>query len=192
MNAKVLTYATSMCIVATVVVSARPAVASGFDRTLELQGITFHVSCANDSSLPTLRIVATGLTTDAAPITREVDGTVIGAEVADLNMDQSPEIYVFVQSAGSGSYGSLVAYAAHKRKSLSEIFLPPITENAKASKGYMGHDEFAVVENSLARRFPIYRKGDTNAKPTGGTRHLQYKLVEGEAGWVLKVTKIVD
>ncbi len=169
-----------------------PAGPNGFDRTLELRGVTFRVTCANDSSLPTLRIVPTGLEIDNTPITREADGTVVGAEVADLNVDGSPEIYVYVQSAGSGSYGSLVAYSANNRKSLSEIYLPPVSENPKASKGYMGHDQFAVVENTLVQRFPLYRPGDTNANPTGGTRQLQYKLARGEAGWVLRVDKIVD
>ena len=31
---------------------------------------------------------------------------------------------------------------------------------------------------------------DTNAKPTGGTRQIQYKLKAGEAGWVLKPVRI--
>jgi uncharacterized protein len=168
------------------------AEANGFDQSLELHGIAFHVACANDSSLPTLRIVPTGLEIDNSPITREVDGTVVGAEVADLNLDQSPEIYVYVQSAGSGSYGSLVAYSANNRKSLSEVYLPPIGDNPQASKGYMGHDEFAVVEGTLVQRFPVYREVDTNANPTGGKRQLQYKLTRGEASWVLRIDKIID
>jgi hypothetical protein len=61
-----------------------------------------------------------------------------------------------------------------------------------ASNGYMGHDEFAVVENILARRFPIYRDSDANAKPTGGMRQLQYKLIPGEAGWTLKLDRLVE
>lgn len=165
---------------------------SKFERTLELQGITFKVTCANESSLNQLTIVPAGLSIDNQPITQDVDGNVAGAEVADLDANGSPELYVYVHSAGSGSYGSLVAYAANNRKSLSAIFLPPVTENEKAAKGYMGHDEFAVVENRLVQRFPVYREGDTNAKPTGGTRQLQYKLVAGEAGWRLAVDRIVE
>jgi hypothetical protein len=95
-----------------------------------------------------------------------------------------------VTSAGSGSYGSLVAYAANRKKSLTEIYLPPMQDDPKASKGYMGHDEFAVIENSLARRFPLYKEGDTNGKPSGGMRQIQYKLKAGEAGWILKVQRI--
>lgn len=172
--------------------SAASAPLAPFDQTLSLLGITFRVRSANNSSINRLEIVPNGLETDNRVITREIEGTVTRAEVADLNVDGSPEIYVYVTSAGSGSYGSLVAYAANRRKSLSEIFLPPIAENPTASKGYMGHDEFAVVENTFVQRFPIYRLGDVNARPTGGTRQLQYKLVPGEAGWILKLDRLVD
>jgi Periplasmic lysozyme inhibitor of I-type lysozyme len=163
-----------------------------FDRTLELLGVRFRVTSPNDSSINKLTIVPFGLEIDNSTIRREVDGTVTGAEVADLNADGSPEIYVYVASAGSGSYGSLVAYAANRRKSMSEIYLPPIAENTAAAKGYMGHDEFAVVESTLVQRFPIYRSGDTNARPTGGMRQLQYRLTPGEAAWVLKLYKVVE
>ena len=40
-----------------------------------------------------------------------------------------------------------------------------------------------IGETALVREFPIYRPGDSNAKPTGGTRHVYYKLVRGEASW---------
>ncbi len=170
--------------------AAAPA-SSAFDQTLELQGIRFHVTCANEGSLNTLRIVPAGLEIDNTPIERTIDGTVTGAEAADLDVDGSPEIYVYATSGGSGSYGSLVAYSANRRKSLSEIYLPPVTENA-AAKGYMGHDEFAVVENTLVRRFPVYSDTDTNASPTGGMRQIQYDLVPGEAGWSLRVERVVE
>jgi hypothetical protein len=65
--------------------------------------------------------------------------------------------------------------------------MPPVEDDKKNSVGYMGHDEFTVVENSFARRFPIYKKEDSNAKPTGGMRQLQYELVPGEATWILKL-----
>jgi hypothetical protein len=163
-----------------------------FDRTLALQGISFRVRAANDSSINTLEIVPSGLETDNPTLTQQIDGLVTGAEVADLNADGSPEIYVYVNSAGSGSYGSLVAYAANQRKSLSQIHLPPVTDNKQAARGYMGHDEFAVVENTFVQRFPIYGDGDVNAKPSGRTRQLQYKLRPGEAGWVLTLNRVVE
>jgi hypothetical protein len=163
-----------------------------FEKTLTLQGVTFRVTSANDGSINTLRIVPSGLDTDHSGITREVDGVVTGAEVADLNVDGSPELYVYVTSAGSGSYGSLVAYAANNRKSLSEIRLPPVAADSKLARGYMGHDEFAVVESTFVQRFPLYAAGDTNARPTGKMRQLQYKLRQGEAGWVLRLDRVVE
>ncbi|RYU62092.1 hypothetical protein EWI61_03910 [Methylolobus aquaticus] len=164
----------------------------GFDRKLELNGIRFHVSSRNDGSQNTLRIAPNGLEIDNAPIVRTIDGTVTGAEVADINADRSPELYVYVTSAGSGSYGTLVAYSANRRKSLSEIYLPSVAEDAKLGKGYMGHDEFAVVESTFVQRFPVYREGDSNGKPTGGTRQIQYRLKQGEAGWLLKMDRVVE
>lgn len=163
-----------------------------FDQTLGLLGVAFHVTCRNEGSMNTVRIVPAGLEKDNAPIEKEVDGSVTGAEVADLDVDGSPEVYVYVQSAGSGSYGSLLAYSANRKKSLSQIFLPPLAEDPKLSKGYQGHDAMAVVESSFVQRFPIYRDGDPNSKPSGGMRQLQYKLVAGEAGWKLNLDKVVE
>jgi hypothetical protein len=163
-----------------------------FNQTLELQGIKFYVMCPNNSSINTVKIVPTGLRINNAAIDQEIDGTVVGAEVADLNADGSPEIYVYVTSAGSGSYGSLVAYAANQNKLLSEIYLPVVSDNEKLAKGYMGHDAYAVGEGVFLHRFPIYSDGDTNANPTGGIRQVQYKLVQGEAGWILKVDREIE
>lgn len=155
-------------------------------------GITFHVTSPNSGSINEVTITPSGLEIDNSPVTVEVDGTITGAEVGDLNVDGSPEIYIFVTSAGSGSYGSLVAFATNNRKSMTPIYLPPIAEHPEASNGYMGHDDFAVVESSLVQRFPIYAEGDTNANPTGGTRQVQYRLEAGEAGWVLTPDKVVE
>lgn len=164
-----------------------PSKAASFDQIFELQGITFHVTCPNQGSLNELVIAPGGLEIDNSVITREIDGLVTGAEIADMNGDGSPEIYIYVHSAGSGSYGDLIAYSANNKKSLSAIYLPPLEEQASNLSGYMGHDEFAVVEGRLLRRFPVYVEGDTNANPTGGIRQIQYKLTSGEASWSLKL-----
>ena len=167
--------------------SKQPTASNGFDKVLKLQGITFHVQATNEGSLNQLTITPSGLENGNRVMKQEIDGSVTGAEVADINADGSPEIYVYVNSAGSGGYGSLVAYSANNKKSLSEIYLAPLEDDKKNSVGYMGHDEFTVIENSFARRFPVYKKEDSNANPTGGTRQLQYKLIAGEATWQLKL-----
>lgn len=163
-----------------------------FHEKLELQGYSFNVEATNAGSINRLTITPKGLKKQKGAVTSEIEGTVSGAEIADLDANGFPEIYIYVTSAGSGSYGSLVAYAVNKGKSMTPIYLPPITDDPKASKGYMGHDEFAVVESSLARRFPVYGEGDSNASPSGKVRQLQYKLSAGEAGWVLRLKDIAE
>ena len=163
-----------------------------FDQTLKLQDISFRVTSANSGSINELNILPSGLTIDNTPIARPIEGQITRAEVADLNTDGSPEVYIYIRSAGSGSYGTLVAFSANKGKSLSEIYLPPVTDDAKAARGYMGHDDFAVVESTLVRRFPVYKDGDNNAAPSGGMRQLQYKLKAGESSWQLKLDRVVE
>ena len=72
-----------------------------YDETFELQGVSFRVQCDNASSLNVITVTPSGLEVDNSPVTVEADGIVIGADIADLNRDLSPEIYVFVTAAGS-------------------------------------------------------------------------------------------
>lgn len=169
--------------------SGEACLAAPFEKTLDLQGVTFKLSAPESGSLTPVIIDIVGLEGGPQQIKREVEGSITGAEIADLNSDGSPEIYIYSTSVGSGSYGSVTAWATNKKKSFSEIFLVPLTENKKLSKGYMGHDEFSIVEQYLVRRFPVYRPGDANSQPTGGLRQVQYKLVNGEASWLLRPVK---
>jgi len=172
--------------------AATPTVPSGFDKQLELNGIGFHVTSPNVAASNTVDVTPAGLEIDNSPFTWDADGAVTGAEVADLDADGSPEIYVYVTSTDADARGSVVAFSANKRKSLSSIYLPPMAETPAAAQGYQGHDDFAVVEGSLVRRFPIYAGEGVGAAPTGKTRQLQYKLVPGEAGWLLKLDRTTE
>jgi hypothetical protein len=154
--------------------------------------VGFYLQATGGSSLSTLTLTPIGLEAVNETVNLELDGNAYRAELADLDSNGWPEVYVYVSSAGSGSYGSLVAYAVNAGKSATPIYLPPLTEHAEAARGYQGHDEFRVVENRLVRRFPIYKDTDINAAPSGGTRQLQYRLVSGEAGWVLEIDRVVN
>lgn len=162
-----------------------------FAKTMKLRGVTFIVKSSNKSTYNKVTITTRGLTRNTT-LVRDVNGRITEAEVADLNVDAFPEIYIYAKSDGSGSYGSLIAFSSNKNKSLSDIFLPEIEAGSNESIGFMGHDDFAVVEGTLVRRFPVYKPGDSNAKPSGGMRQIQYKLRAGEAGWVLYADKVVN
>jgi len=164
-----------------------------FNRILNLQDVGFNVSSIEKDNKNTLTIFTFGLNEQEYNETIIIDGEeVINAQVEDLNSDGSPELFIFTQSAGSGSYGNVYAFSINNKKSMSQVYFQPTAENDKINKGYMGHDEFSVVENSLAQRFPIYKEKDTNANPTGGTRQVSYKLIDGEASRKLVVDKVTE
>ncbi len=165
--------------------------AKPFAKTLSLYGVTFTVKSPNRTSRNTVTITTRGLTRNLK-VTKSFDGMVIGAAVGDSNLDQSPELFVWGTSGGSGSYGILIGYGVNNKKSATEIYVPEMDSGADMAKGYMGHDEFEMVENNLVRKFPVYRPGDSNGKATGGTRQFQYKVAAGEAGWILNVDKWYD
>lgn len=173
--------------------ASQPAAATGaFERRLDLLGIGFLVSSSNKDTGNTVRIVPSGLQIDNTPIEMDVAGQVIGAEVADLNVDRSPELYVYVRGPAPQHRGTLVAFSANNRKSLGFVTLPELTEHRGASAGYQGHDDMAVVEGRFVRRFPLYGKDGDPTKPAGRTRQLQYKLAKGEASWVLKLDRMIE
>ncbi|OZV68000.1 PliI family lysozyme inhibitor of I-type lysozyme [Winogradskyella aurantia] len=164
-----------------------------FSKVLNLQDVGFNISSIEKDGKNTLTIFTFGLKEREYNETFNIEGEeVINAEVEDLDSDGSPELFVYTQSLGSGSYGKVYAFSANNKKSMSEVYFQPTAENSEINEGYMGHDEFSLVENTLGQRFPIYKPGDTNAEPTGGTRQVSYRLVEGEALKKLEIDQITD
>lgn len=163
-----------------------------FIKFLTLQNIGFDVSTSGKGSIQQLTIQPFGLKIDNQKVTKEIEGYVYNAEIEDLNSDGFPELLIYTSSAGSGSYGNVIGYSVNAGKSISEINFPPISNNPKANKGYMGHDEFAIVETSLVQRFKTYKEGDANSNPTGNIRQIQYKLKDGEASRKFVIDKIIE
>lgn len=151
--------------------------------------ISFQVKVTGDS----LYIIPSGLTVVNDTLRHDIKGySFVNAEIGDLNIDSYPEIFVYLSSEGSGSYGKLIGYSTNNGKSVSQVYLPEISENEEINEGYMGHDEMAIVESTFCQRFPVYKEGNSNAQPTGGMRQIQYKLVDGEAGRMLAVDKVEE
>lgn len=151
-----------------------------------LHGITFQVASPNLRNGNRLTVTPAGLEVDNAPVATEVAFPVTRAEVADLDADGSPEVYVY---GFDGTSQILLAWSANKKKSLSSIVLPEL--DPALAKGRRGGDEYAVVEGVLARRFPLF-EDPPSSKPAGKLRQIQYKLHPGEAGWLLKVDRVVE
>lgn len=169
--------------------SVKQEISFNTELTYPGSNISFKVNTKGDS----LIIQPSGLSISNETLYHDITGyTVVNAEIGDLNIDSYPELFVYLTSDGSGSYGKLIGYSVNNGKSVSQVYLPDISENDEISKGYMGHDEMAIVENTFCQRFPIYKEGDSNANPTGGIRQIQYKLVDGESSRILKIDKVIN
>jgi len=118
-----------------------------------------------------------------------VNGRLVNAEVSDITGDNWPEVMLYIQSVDIDKTGTVIGYSVNNGKSMSMITVPDIKNDPAIMKGYKGSDEFAMVENSFVRRFPLY---DSAGNKTGKIRQLQYKLVNGEASKILKQYKVVE
>lgn len=169
--------------------SVKQEISFNTELTYPGSNISFKIKTKGDS----LIIQPSGLSVSNETLYHDITGyTVVNAEIGDLNIDSYPELFVYLTSDGSGSYGKLIGYSVNNGKSVSQVYLPDISENDEVNKGYMGHDEMAIVENTFCQRFPIYKEGDSNANPTGGIRQIQYKLVDGESSRILKIDKVIN
>jgi len=111
------------------------------------------------------------------------------ALIADVNGDGFDELYIITRGAGSGSYAQVYGFSSNKDKSVTPIYVPELSDDdfVATFKGYMGHDKFYVEGNKLLRKYPIYKKEDSNNNPTGGEKVLEYKLKAGENSWILEL-----
>lgn len=163
-----------------------------FTRMLSYQNISFDISTTGEGAIQKLTIQPYGLKIDNSKFILDIEGSVTNAEIGDLNIDGFPEVLIYTTSAGSGSYGNVIGFSVNNGKSISQISFPAIADIPGASKGYMGHDEFAIVENTLIQRFKLYSEGDRNSNPTGKFRQIQYKMKNGESSRIFVVDKIVE
>ena len=113
----------------------------------------------------------------------KVDGAAVGAEVADLDNNRFPELYVYSTSVGSGSFGRVYGWQflpERKADITPKNWLPPPVP------GYMGHDSLWLEPGILCRKYPIYQPGNANAEPSGGFNTMRYKLKPAGTGFVLE------
>ena len=85
------------------------AAAGDYKETLTLQGITFEVSAAQNAGLSKLIIKPSGLKAVNDPVSHDIEGRVVRAEVADIDSNGDPEIYVFTISNSEPKRGCVVA-----------------------------------------------------------------------------------
>ncbi|NKI26422.1 hypothetical protein HCG49_07595 [Arenibacter sp. 6A1] len=163
-----------------------------FVKNLSYNNIGFEISTTGRGSIQELHIKPYGLTIDNQEILIDIDARVTQAELGDLNADGFPELLIYTTSAGSGSYGDVIGYSVNGGKFLTPIYFPDISENENAKEGYMGHDQFNIIDNILVQRYKTYEEGDTNSSPTGNLRKIEYKLKDVGGSKQFVLDKIID
>lgn len=153
-----------------------PAVDS-FKKVLIYKNHQFDISTNASGAVRELVIRVSRNNQFLITIRQKTDGWVINAETADLDQNNSPEIYIYSCTYGSGSFGKVYGFQFFPN-SFDAIHMVPLSP--ALAEGYMGHDMFKIDNENLIRKFPIYRAGDANVRATGGTGIIKYHLKEVE------------
>lgn len=150
-----------------------PVDAISYQQELKAGGMQFDVSTTGLGSMRTLTVLVAREDQQPTRIDEPIEGTVMNTTVTDLNQNKKPELLVFVNSGGTGSYGTVYGYE-FEREYWGQLKMPELSPELQ--KDYMGHDKYEVVNNRLIRTFPIYLDTDPNCCPTGGQHTIVYKL----------------
>ncbi|MCB2376725.1 hypothetical protein LGH70_03990 [Hymenobacter sp. BT635] len=145
----------------------------GFTKTLTAAPYTFVVSSAGRLGQRQLRVSALQDGQELTTAQDSILGEVTDARLVKLTAGPGSELLVFVEGAGSGSYGEVRGYW-FGGKDWERMSMPKLT--GTAARGYQGQDKFRVQGKEVVRSFPIYQETDPNCCPSGGTRTIRYVL----------------
>jgi hypothetical protein len=155
-----------------------------YDTSMKLGKVGYRVFTNNrsiDKNIVTISPI--GFDNTAREVSIDVKGKVARSEVDDLDRDGFPDLVIYVYTGGEKNTGTVVGIRSDKNQGFAPIYFPDIVDDAKLKAGYIGHDEFMLMEGTLTRRFPVYTTADTtNIKPTGIMRQVMYRVVPDEKG----------
>ncbi|WP_347157301.1 hypothetical protein [Pontibacter chitinilyticus] len=147
--------------------------AVSYEKKLDAGSMHFLVTTLGEGSMRSLAVQVTRDGQQPSRIDEAIEGIVTNSVVTDLNGNKKPELLIFVTGEGTGSYGKIYGYEFDS-KYWGQLHMPALPQEQQ--QGYMGHDEYQVVDGRLARSFPVYLATDANCCPSGGTRTIFYTL----------------
>jgi hypothetical protein len=158
------------------------AQARKIDTTASQGNVGYRVMCNNkDESENVVSISPKGFGKEVRDLSFAIKGRLRKILVDDLNSDGYPDLILCIYSGINGTMGNIACVASSGNNSLVPAHFPDIYSAPKLREGYKGHDEFSVMIGTLMQSFPIYKPDDTDT-PTGGTRVIQYNIMNGENG----------
>jgi hypothetical protein len=144
-----------------------------FEKELQYRSFNFKIVSTDTGAIRRVTITIANKGVVISTVRQKVDGFLVNAEVADLDVNGHPELYYYSVTSGTGSFGRFYGFQFYP-----DHFAPIRLGNVPTSflYGYMGHDDFRIENRYLVRTFPLYKSGNTNAYPTGGIRTIRYGL----------------
>jgi hypothetical protein len=163
-----------------------------FRQLLSWDNTSFDIDTRADGHWMVLQVAPFGLSIDNTPATVHFKGKVDKVKILDLNDDSYPEVLIFTQAPTAGKHGNLIGFSVNNGKSMSRISFPDVRQDEQAREGFRGEDEFVIEDNMLVRYFPVYQRVEGQWRPTGITRRLEYRFLDGEAAREFVLTRISD
>ncbi|OGU14569.1 MAG: hypothetical protein A2076_01770 [Geobacteraceae bacterium GWC2_53_11] len=157
------------------VVSAAGATCS-YSRSVQKQGVTFDIT-SRPASGCAVQIITVGARKGGkklAGVKADVDYLVQSAKPVDLTGDGVPELLVTSRTTGGIVSEALDVYVVDGA-GLRRVTVPELDDKS----GYRGGDRFHFEERLIVRTVPVYRDGDPDTRPAGGTRSLKYEFRDG-------------
>ncbi len=109
----------------------------------------------------------------------DVEGAVVRAQLADLNQDSYPEVYIFTRS-DSGTE-EVYAFASYRNRSYGQIYMAE-AENVANQRSRNGTETFELTETTLLRKFSTPQNGQRDGNP----QMITYALKKGETSYRLE------
>jgi hypothetical protein len=101
------------------------------------------------------------------------DGWLQQMWVEPLDQSKQPAVILWLQNAGSGSYGALNVYVPSV-KNVNVYTRTKIAPLPSTVKGYQGHDQYTVTDGSIYLSFPRYKPNDSSHCPSDGQALFKY------------------
>lgn len=165
---------------------AKPVLRRGqnipFEETLREGQISFTVSSPNVPERNTLVIYSQGLESRNDTFQIEVNGFVHNAQLADINADGFPEVYVFTQQKEEKEKGDVYIFTSYRNRSYGQAFLQQLPEANTLMPQQTSVDHFALEEGQLIRKVAAGTEGQDAAT---ATKEIVYELKSGEASYQL-------
>ncbi|WP_080239012.1 hypothetical protein [Spirosoma rigui] len=152
-------------------VTAKTKKAGRYDKTLRFNVYSFNVSAADSANARQLTVKAYRGTLLLTNFKVQLDGSIINAEVGDLDKNGFPELYVYSMKANSLGRVHAWQFLADRKASITPVNWPLATD-----KAYMGQDSLWIDRASLCRKYPAYQVVNGKKVATGKTHWVRYRL----------------